>query len=174
MPPRIFFKERFGNDQAQHRVAQELEALVVAGGLRAPLLFRGCTGLRTFIGQRPVGQRAHQQFAFRKAVPENGLEFAEFIFRLGHRSNSVCHNSNVVTMPKRKISLRDCSLLLNETFACNSFCANRRPIGRGYCGLAVEGDPAVPVAGAVAPGLAVPAPEVSSSASSSQLWPLTA
>ena len=62
-------KQRLGNHQPQHGVAEELEALVVGRrGLFALI------GLRELVGQRAVGERAHQQLRVREPMTRVRLQ----------------------------------------------------------------------------------------------------
>ena len=82
LPLRVQQEQRFGHHQAQHRVAQKLQALIVAcaRGLFLPLasLFAAACWLR----QRAVRQRAHQQLGLGKTVPQRASSSVKSCFHM--------------------------------------------------------------------------------------------
>ena len=70
-------EQRLRHHQPQHRVAQKLKALVVAGAD-----FFAAVCLRQLVGQRTVRQRAHQQFGARELVPQCGFKFFQICFHV--------------------------------------------------------------------------------------------
>ena len=160
MPLRMRSKQSLSHHQPQHRVAQKLKALIVSGILRliysppqAPARWQ-----RNDASARAPAVPAWQNHAqVRLPVQKELLPLAprQFPFLLMHRSG---------TAEQPKIPAKTTPNLSIKRLA-----AARWPPAVDYCGFAVPVCPGDPVS-----GLADPAPDGSSCASSSQLWPLTA
>ena len=68
-------KKGFGDHQSQHGVTQKLQALIIARTGGYGFVAGGSLlASRSLVGQRAMGQRAHQQLGARKAMPQCGFQ----------------------------------------------------------------------------------------------------
>ena len=72
-------KQRLGHHQAQHRVAEKLQALIVGRRSLLPARCPICR-LRKLVGQRTVRERAHQQLRTRELVPQCSFKLFQICF----------------------------------------------------------------------------------------------
>jgi hypothetical protein len=70
-------KKSLGHGQAQHRIAQKLQALIVANSLSILAVFE-----RQFVGQGAVGESAHQYLGASKAMSQRDFQWIQSSFQI--------------------------------------------------------------------------------------------